>query len=167
MSNPLIKYLFTSVISAWVFCLDQATKTFIHTQISLEESITVIEGFFNIVYVRNSGGAFGLFESSHEIIRFILFLFFPLICVVFIFLMLRETQNRFQVLALSFILGGAAGNYLDRIRLGYVIDFIDWHAKGWHWPTFNIADSFMLIGILIILFFIKTFIKTLIQIIFE
>ena len=95
MSNPLVKYLFTAVISACVFCLDQGTKIFIHTQISMEESKTVIEGFFNIVYVRNSGGAFGLFESSHEVIRFILFLFFPLVCVGFVFMMLRETKNRF------------------------------------------------------------------------
>lgn len=153
MSNPLVKYLFTAVISGFVLCLDQATKIFIHTQVSLEESITVIEGFFNIVYIRNSGGIFGLFGGSHELIRFILFLFFPLACVVFIFMMLRETQNRFQILALSFILGGAAGNYLDRIRLGYVIDFIDWHAKGWHWPTFNIADSFIVTGVSILSFF--------------
>ena len=153
MSNPLIKYLFTAVISFCVFFLDQATKFFIHTQISMEESKTVIEGFFNIVYVRNFGGAFGLFGNSHEWVRFILFLFFPLVCVGFIFMMLRETQNRFQILALSFVLGGAAGNYMDRIRLGYVIDFIDWHAKGWHWPTFNIADSFIVTGVSILFFF--------------
>ena len=83
----------------------------------------ILEGFFNISYVRNSGGAFGLFGESHELIRFILFLLFPLICGFLIFMLLRETQNRFQILALSFILGGAIGNYLDRIRLGYVIDF--------------------------------------------
>ena len=68
-------------------------------------------------------------------------------------MMLRETKQKFQILALSFILGGAAGNYLDRVRLGYVIDFIDWHVKDWHWPTFNVADSFILIGISILAFF--------------
>ena len=153
MSNPSVKYLFAALVSSWVLCLDQATKIFINTQFKLGESKVLIEGFFNISYVTNSGGAFGLFEGSHEIIRFILFLLFPIICVVLIFMMLGETQDRFQVLALSFILGGAGGNYMDRVRLGYVVDFIDWHVKGWHWPTFNIADSFIVIGVCILLLF--------------
>ena len=153
MSNPVVKYLLAVLVSSWVLCLDQATKIFVHTQVRMEEPIVLIKGFFNIAYVRNSGGAFGLFSESHDIARFILFLFFPLICVVLIIIMLRETQNRFQILALSFVLGGAAGNYVDRLRLGYVVDFIDWYVKGWHWPTFNIADSFIVIGVCILLFF--------------
>lgn len=154
MSDPLIKYLFTAVASLCVFCLDQATKIFVHLHIPMTKPKTVIEGFFNIAYVRNPGGAFGLFGESHEILRFILFLLFPLVCVGLIIMMLKETQNRYQILALSFVLGGAAGNYIDRIRLGYVIDFIDWHIKDlWHWPTFNIADTFIVIGVFILLFY--------------
>ena len=156
MSNPMIKYFFVFLTSLWILCLDQATKIFVHTQIQMEEPISLIKGFFDISYIRNAGGAFGLFSESHEWIRFILFLFFPLICVGLIFMMLRETSNRFQILALSFILGGAMGNYIDRIRLGYVIDFIDWYVKDWHWPTFNIADSFIVMGVCILfLFYIK------------
>ena len=153
MSNSLVKYLFTAAVSAGVLCLDQATKILIHTQMQGREPIVFIEGFFNIVYAQNSGGAFGLFGDSHEIIRFILFLFFPIVCVFLIFMLLKETQDRFQVLALAFILGGAAGNYMDRLRLGYVVDFIDWHVKDWHWPTFNVADSFIVSGVSILLFF--------------
>lgn len=153
MSNPIVKYLFTAVVSAGVLCLDQATKILIHTQMQGQEPLILIEGFFNIVYARNSGGAFGLFGESHEIIRFILFLFFPIICVFLIFMLLKETQNRFQVLALASILGGAAGNYMDRVRLGYVVDFIDWHIRDKHWPTFNVADSFIVMGVCILLFF--------------
>ena len=152
MSSLSAKYLFIAVISACILCLDQATKIFIHTQISMGEPKTVIENFFHISYVRNTGGAFGFFAESHDFFRFILFKFFPLICVGLIFMMLKQTHDRFQVLALSFILGGAGGNYLDRIRLGYVIDFIDWHIKDWHWPTFNVADAFIVIGICILLF---------------
>ena len=156
MSKPPVKYLFVALVSTWVLCLDQATKIFINTQFTLGESKVLIEGFFNISYVTNSGGAFGLFEGSHEIVRIILFLLLPIISVGLIFMMLRETQNRFQILALSFILGGAGGNYLDRVRLGYVVDFIDWYVKGWHWPTFNIADSFIVIGVsILLLFYIK------------
>ena len=153
MSNPVLKYLFTTCVSLTVFFLDQATKFIIFNHIRGKEPVTLIDGFFNISYVTNAGGVFGLFGESHEIIRFILFLFFPIVCVFFIFMMLRETNQKFQILALSFILGGAGGNYLDRVRLGYVIDFIDWHIKEWHWPTFNVADSFILTGISILAFF--------------
>ena len=153
MSNPLRKYLFVVLTSTWVFCLDQATKIFIHTQFPRQESKAIIEGFFNISYVTNSGGAFGLFNEGPEWLRVILFLLFPLVCIYFIFKILQETNCRFQVLALSFILGGAFGNYVDRIRLGYVVDFIDWYVKDWHWPTFNIADSFILVGVSLLSFF--------------
>lgn len=153
MSNPILKYLFTILSSASILSLDQATKFLVHTQMRMGEPIVLIEGFFNISYITNAGGAFGLFGESNDLTRFILFLLVPLVCVVFIFIMLRETQDRFQVMALAFILGGASGNYLDRIRLGYVVDFIDWHFKGWHWPTFNIADSFIVVGVSILLFF--------------
>ncbi len=153
MSNPLIKYLFTAVVSTCILCLDQATKIFIHTYFHRGESQTVIKGFFDLSYSRNPGGAFGLFAESPNFIRIILFIIFPIICIGLLFTMLKETQNRFQVLALGFILGGAGGNYLDRIRLGYVVDFIDWYVYDWHWPTFNIADSFIVTGILILLFF--------------
>ena len=153
MSNPFVKYLFVILTSAWILCLDQATKIFIHTQFPRQESKTIIEGFFNISYVTNSGGAFGLFNEGPEWLRFILFLLFPLVCVYFIFKILQETENRFQILALSFILGGAFGNYIDRVRLGYVVDFIDWHVKDWHWPTFNLADSFIVVGVALLSFF--------------
>ena len=129
MSNPIVKYLFTALVGSAVFSLDQASKIYVHTQMRMKDPLVVIEGFFHIAYVQNSGGAFGLFGESHEFVRTILFLFFPLICVGLIFMMLKETSNRFQVLALAFVLGGAAGNYIDRIRLGYVVDFIDWHFK--------------------------------------
>ena len=152
MLNPFVKYLTVIVTASWVLCLDQATKIFIHTQFPRQESKTIIEGFFNISYVTNSGGAFGLFNDSSQWIRFILFLLIPLFCIYLIFKLLQETGDRFQILALSFILGGAFGNYLDRVRLGYVVDFIDWHFKGWHWPTFNIADSFIVIGVVILSF---------------
>ncbi len=153
MTNPFVKYLFVSLVSAWVFCLDQASKSLIQTQFNLGDTKTVIDGAFNIFYITNSGGAFGLFNESHEIIRFILFLLLPIVCVILVAMMLRETQDRLQILALSFIIGGAGGNYFDRARLGYVVDFIDWHVKDWHWPTFNIADSFIVMGVCILLFF--------------
>ena len=147
------KYLQALCFAGFVLALDQATKLYIHTSMQLGESFPVIPHFFNIQYVRNQGGAFGLFSNSHEYVRWILFLVFPLICMVLIFSILRDTTNKLQITALGFIFGGAIGNYVDRVRLGYVIDFIDWYVKDFHWPIFNIADSFIVIGVFILVVF--------------
>ncbi|MGI9548980.1 MAG: signal peptidase II [Bdellovibrionales bacterium] len=144
------KYFLTSLVASFVVAIDQATKIYIHTQVKMGNPIEVIAGFFNINYVRNPGGAFGLFSESSVFIRYTLFLLFPLICIYIIFMMLKDTKNKLQIVSLSFILGGAFGNYIDRIRFGYVIDFIDWYVKDLHWPTFNLADSFIVIGVSIL-----------------
>ena len=136
-----------------MFCLDQASKIFVHTKLPRQESLPLIEGFFNLAYVTNRGGAFGLFHEGPEWLRILLFLLIPLIAFVFIFIMLREACRPFHVLALGFILGGALGNYVDRLRLGYVIDFLDFHIKQWHYPTFNFADSFIVIGVGLLSYF--------------
>ena len=152
MSQSYGKYLFSLITSSWILCLDQASKIYIHTQVPKPYSKTIIDGFFNITYVTNSGGAFGFLNQGPEILRILLFLLVPILCVIFIFAMIKKSSDRFEILALSFVLGGAFGNYIDRLRLGYVVDFIDWHIKGWHWPTFNLADSFIVIGVAILSF---------------
>ena len=146
MASPLEKYFLAASAAGFAAALDQASKIYIHTAMKMGEPKTVIPGFFNIVYTRNTGGAFGFGSESHELIRAFLFLLIPVVCVFALFMMLRETKDRLQALAMSFILGGAAGNYMDRLRLGYVVDFIDWHIGGFHWPTFNAADSFIVAG---------------------
>ena len=153
MNLALWKALSVTLISFWVFCIDQATKIYVHTQIKKGSPIEVIDGFFNISYVTNSGGAFGLFNGGPEWIRVLLFLLVPLACFVLLFVMLKETENVFQVWALSFILGGALGNYIDRLRLGYVVDFLHLYIKNWSWPVFNLADSFIVVGVAILSFF--------------
>lgn len=152
----LHKYLLSTAVASFVFALDQATKLYVYTQVNRGEPISVVKGFFDINHVHNSGGAFGFFSQGGDSIRFVLFLLVPIVCVGFIFLMLKDAKNKIQVVALSFILGGAFGNYIDRVRYGYVIDFIDWYVKAWHWPTFNIADSFIVIGVATLSFFYLT-----------
>ena len=152
-----VKYLLSASFSAFVLCLDQATKVYVRARIQEGDPKVIIEGLWNIVYVQNTGGAFGLFAESAAWLRFILFLLFPLICVYLIFSLLKEAKSRWEVLALSLILGGAMGNYWDRIRLGYVVDFIDWHFRGWHWPAFNIADASILTGVFATAFFYLRF----------
>ena len=149
----LYKYLLALCFAGFVLALDQATKIYIHTTMELGETIKIIPHFFNIQYVRNPGGAFGLFSNSSEYVRWILFMVFPLIWIPVIFSIFRDTNDKRQVIALGFIFGGAVGNYVDRLRLGYVIDFIDWYVKSFHWPIFNIADSFIVIGVFTLLVF--------------
>lgn len=148
-----LKYLQALCFAGFVLALDQATKLYIHTSMKLGESFPVIPHFFDIQYVHNKGGAFGLFSNSHEYIRWVLFLVFPVFCMGLIFSILKDTTNKLQVTALGLIFGGAIGNYIDRVRLGYVIDFIDWYVKDWHWPIFNIADSFIVVGVFILIVF--------------
>ena len=152
-----IKYLLSASLSFFVLCLDQASKILVRAEIQEASPKIVIEGLFNIVYVQNTGGAFGLFAESAPWLRFILFLLFPLVCVYLIFSLLKEAKSRWEVLALSLILGGALGNYMDRVRLGYVVDFVDWHFRGWHWPAFNIADASILTGVFATAFFYLKF----------
>lgn len=149
--NP--KYLILAVVACVIVAADQATKVYIHTHFQLGEIYTVIADIFNITYVRNPGAAWGIFRDSHETFRNIFFLSMPPIALVFIVGILRGIPNddRVQILALSLIFGGAIGNYIDRLRFGYVIDFIEWHYKDiYSYPAFNVADSAIVVGVTIL-----------------
>ncbi len=148
-----MKYLILLTTSSAIAALDQASKLYIHTHFALGESRELIPPFFSFTYVRNPGGAFGIFRDSNEVIQTILFLIFPIIAFILILNILKKlkTSDLIQIFALSFISGGAVGNFIDRIHLRYVIDFLDFHLpNGWTWPTFNLADSFVVIGISIV-----------------
>lgn len=148
------KYLYLLLISGLIISLDQITKIYIHTQFQLSESIEVIPNFFNLTYVRNYGAAFGFLAQSHPEFREIFFLLMPPAALIFILMILRgvpDTDTK-QVVALSLIFGGAIGNYIDRLRFRYVIDFLDFHISGkYSWPAFNIADSCIVVGVGILL----------------
>lgn len=149
------KYVFLIAWSTFAVALDQVTKIYIHTHFQLGESITVIENLFNLTYVRNPGAAFGFLAESHPEFREIFFLAIPPIAMIIIFLILRGVadKDRLQIFALSNIFGGAIGNYIDRLRFRYVIDFLDFHIKEkYSWPSFNIADSAIVLGVMILMY---------------
>ncbi len=152
------KYFILAAIAAFVVAVDQFTKLYIHTRFELGEYWTVWPNFFNITYVRNTGAAFGFLRDSHETFRSIFFLSMPPIAMITILAIFRGVQNsdRIQILALSSIFGGAIGNYLDRLRFGFVIDFLDfhWHDK-YSYPAFNVADSAIVIGVGILLWIMR------------
>jgi signal peptidase II len=130
-------YLLISII---ILIFDQATKFVIVRTISIHEVVNVLP-FFQLVNVRNEGAAFGLFQSLGN--TFFIVISIGAISVIS-YLMLKAKDER---LALSLILGGAIGNFVDRVGSGYVIDFIDLYVGRYHWPAFNVADSALTVGI--------------------
>lgn len=134
--------------------MDQISKFLILTEFKRDpfKSITVIKDFFSLRYVENSGAVWGIF--SHHPNKWIpigitAFSIIALIVVIYFFLKL-ECRCAVELTSLSFIIGGAVGNITDRIYQGYVVDFIHLYIKQYQWPTFNIADSFISIGVMIL-----------------
>ncbi len=150
------KYLKLALIGGLIIIFDQLTKIVILNSLPLYESVTAIPGFFNITHIHNSGGAFGIFADQSLILRKILFLFVSSFAVGFVIYFYSKTPKTHPLLATAFalIFGGAIGNLIDRIRLGKVIDFLDFYIGNWHWPAFNVADSAISVGIAIFLFHI-------------
>ena len=150
-----IKYLLLAAISGAIITADQAVKMYVHTHFALHESIEVIQGFFNITYVRNMGAAFGFLAESHPMFRELFFLSMPPIALLIILAIMRGVPeaDRWTIASLSMVFGGAIGNYIDRLRFRFVIDFLDFHIqKKYVWPAFNIADMAIVGGVSILLF---------------
>ena len=129
--------------------MDQWTKYTIQQRLVLYQKVEVIHRFFNLVHVRNTGGAFGIFGGERGGLGSLLFVVVSLIavgCVLVFFIKTREDEKMIS-LSLSLVLGGAIGNLIDRFRYGEVVDFLDFYFRSYHWPAFNIADSVICIGI--------------------
>jgi signal peptidase II len=150
-----IKYLLLLAIAGAVITSDQVTKMYIHTHFRLGEELVVIAKFFNITYLQNTGAAFGIFAELPPTYREIFFLIMPPIALLIILALLRGIRDneRSGIVALSLVFGGAVGNYIDRLRFHYVIDFLDFHIDEiYHWPSFNIADMAIVVGVGILMF---------------
>lgn len=135
-------------IALTVFILDQVSKLIVIASLESHQTLPVIPGFFNIVVVKNKGMAFGVFNQISSTLFYYLLLSVTVIAVaavIFFFFTLKKNQG-WMASGLSLILGGAMGNLADRIRLGYVIDFLDFVVKNYHWPAFNVADSAVTAG---------------------
>ena len=137
------------VISLSIALSDQAVKFLVSRNMMLYEHITVIKNFLDISYIHNRGVAFGLFSDNSSFFgsTFFTVFTFSLLVTIAVYALKIVPRNPKVLLGLAFVFGGALGNFLDRLRLGYVIDFIDIHFRGYHWPTFNIADSAISIGV--------------------
>ncbi len=136
-----------AAISAVGLLLDQASKLYIHRTMELFQSIPVIDGFFNIFYIRNRGAAFSfLSQASWRLPFFIAVSLIASGVILVAFGRLRNDQKLAQA-SLAMIFSGAVGNLIDRVRMGEVIDFLDVYWGSHHWPAFNVADSFICVGV--------------------
>ena len=143
----------SALLVALIFALDQYTKHLVVAAWELGQSLVVIPGLFSLTYVRNRGGAFGLLAGLPEAWRVAFFVVFAVATVAALVWMLRGTarDDLVQRVALTGVIGGAVGNLWDRIRYGEVVDFLDVYAGDWHWPAFNVADSFISCGVVLLL----------------
>jgi signal peptidase II len=118
----------------------------------LHESIPVIQGFFNITYVRNPGAAFGFLADASPLFRSIFFVAVTVLAIILVvhYIWKSRAEEPFLTFALALILAGAVGNLIDRVRLGEVIDFLDVYIGSYHWPAFNVADSAISVGAVIL-----------------
>jgi signal peptidase II len=115
----------------------------------LYHSINVIPGFFDLTHVHNPGGAFGIFAQSSKALRQFFFLALTSVAIIMIFMFYRSIPRSHPWLSfgLALIFGGALGNLIDRVRMGEVVDFLKFYVGRYQWPSFNIADSAVTIGV--------------------
>lgn len=127
--------------------LDQISKIVINTNLKENESIKVIGSFFKLTNVFNEGAAFSLFDGSKVFLIIV-----SIISILFLLYMMKDFKDsKLNNIAFGLIYGGILGNLIDRLFLGYVRDFLDFNIFGFHYPVFNLADSFIVIGVIILI----------------
>ena len=136
-----------------VVVLDFITKAYISSTMILHDSFVVIGGFFNVTYVRNPGAAFGFLANTSPVFRSFFFLCVTVAVIVMIlyYISKSKVEDMLETFALSLIVSGAAGNLIDRVRFGEVIDFLDVYIGSHHWPAFNVADSAISVGAVLLI----------------
>ena len=147
---------FWGLLVAMVFLIiaDQMSKGAIQSSFYVGESMPIIDGFFNLTYVKNPGAAFGFMASAGKVVRQLMFLLLPvLFCGWIVYMLIKSLKGPYYLsLAYTLIMAGAVGNLIDRFSMGYVVDFFDFYYGRYHYPAFNIADSCICIaaGILVV-----------------
>lgn len=142
------RYKLATAWAAATVVVDQATKLAVHNTMQPWTGHEIIPGFFNMVHVLNKGAAWGFLDDDSIDWQRPLFIAISLVAVAAIGWMLRSSRDDdgWLIAGLGMIAGGAVGNAIDRVWLGFVIDFLDFYAGGYHWPAFNVADSALTVG---------------------
>ncbi len=140
-----ILWLFLSIL---IIAADQLSKFFIVSNFQLGESIKIIDGFLYITHTRNTGAAWGIFGEHTEYLAI-----FSVVATIALIVLLLYIKRAFGAFSLALIIGGAVGNAIDRIRLGWVVDFIDAYIFGYDFPAFNVADSAITAGVFLLIIY--------------
>jgi signal peptidase II len=137
-----------SLIAVAVFVADQVTKSIVERRISESAVVRVIPGFFNLINTKNSGAVFGIFSDSSAWWKTPLLIVVSVTLLIAVVALIIRTQNLQWAtsLGLALVLGGAISNLFDRVRSGLVEDFLDFYIRSYHWATFNLADSAIVVG---------------------
>lgn len=133
------------LIAAMVVVLDQATK-YVAVDVLAGQPPVAVTSFFNLLLVYNRGAAFSFLAGMGGWQRELFSVIAVVASIWIIWMLRRYSQQTLFCIALSLVLGGAIGNLIDRVTVGAVVDFLDFHAYGWHWPAFNVADSAITCG---------------------
>lgn len=146
--SPAMIRLGLAVAALWLV-LDQAAKWWVLESVMQPPRIVEVTSFFNLVLAWNRGVSFSMFYSYHDAMPWVLSAV-ALGIVAFLLNWLRKTARAFPAVCLGLVIGGAIGNVVDRVRFGAVVDFLDVHAGGWHWPAFNVADAGISVGVVLL-----------------
>ena len=131
-----------------VFIIDLVSKLIVSSNLKLHESISIIDKFFNITYAHNYGGAWSIFNDNTLLITIISLI---VIVLLIIYIIKNKINKKIELIGYSLVIGGGIGNLFDRIIYGYVIDFLDFNIFGYDYPIFNLADTFIVIGIFLLI----------------
>jgi len=144
------KYHF--LLAALVVLADQASKWLVAARIPLHDSIVVLPGFFRLTHVQNRGAAFGLFDDAPGEWKITVLILFSVLAMAVVAGLLWKNSHAMTAtgIGLSLVLGGAVGNLWDRLADRHVVDFLDFYLGIYHWPAFNIADSAIVVGALLL-----------------
>lgn len=146
------KYASVVGLATAIVCLDQFTKWLVVTYIPLHAVIEVVPGFAELTHVKNTGGAFGFLAGADHAWRLPFFIVVSLLAMGLLWQVVRSTDPKelATLFGVGSVLGGAVGNFIDRAREGAVTDFISLHWREYYWPAFNVADSFITIGVAVL-----------------
>lgn len=144
------KYKILFALFPCLLLLDQITKFYVARNMELYYSIPVVKNFFNLTYLRNKGAAFSIFAQSNFRLPFLILVSVIAIFAITVYFRNIRPDEKRTAAGLSFIMAGAVGNLMDRVRHGEVVDFLDAHWYGHHWPSFNVADTAICVGVFIL-----------------
>lgn len=139
------KILTTSFIC---ILIDQIIKIIITTNLKFTESINVIKNFFRITYLRNNGAAFSILSGNRI---FLILITLIALLIIYIFLIKNKNINKIETICYGTLMGGIIGNLIDRVRLGYVIDYLDFNIINYNYPVFNFADICIVVSAILLL----------------